>query len=669
MIERLLNNRYLIEKKIGSGGMALVFQGRDNLLERKIAIKLLRPQFTSDANFTRKFTQEARAVASLNHPHIVSVFDIGVDNDNHYLVMEYIEGENLKEVINKGALLPQAFIVRVLKEICEALATAHKNDIIHCDIKPHNILITKENGIKVADFGIARAVSSVTTTYTSSILGTAQYISPEQAKGDRVTSASDLYSLGVVAYEMATNQLPFAGESPISIALKHIREQVISPAAHRRGLNKKLEKIIMKALAKDTKQRYKTSEEMLKDLEQVEKELSLTTDSEQNNDSATTKIIDHRELSQKQNAQQKTILGQQALKVKKALTAAIPRLKPEKESAPPSAKNKSGRQVKPQKSSTTFFQNNKYYLLSLLILVFALVGGWTFYKLYMDVPIVRVPDVVASSYVQAQQLLKGVGLDYTIEGDQYHSQIPMGHIIEQYPRAEVEVRNNRVVNLIVSRGPVWNEIPDLIGITLREAEIFLESLELEIGKVEYEANDEIPRNLIFKQSPEAGERTDQLKAIDIVISEGRAMFALTVPNLTGLSQEEAENSLLERGLSLGDILEEKSYRFLEGQIMEQKPPAGAEVNTGQKVDLVISSGIYNPEGAPIYQPGIRVPVPYGAASQEVMIVIEDLNGRTILYEGNHQGGDLIFQRANTVGATVIEIYINGNLKQEERIGF
>src|SRR6056297_744328 len=261
MIGKVLNDRYKIIKKLGKGGMAIVYEAEDLILDRKVAIKMLRSEHVSDKSFIKKFHHEAKAVARLSHSNIVSIFDIGQDEELHYLVMEDIVGENLKDIIEKKGQLALTEALDITNQILSALRTAHNNDIIHCDIKPHNILITPDKKVKVTDFGIAKAVSA-TTTMTDTIMGSANYFSPEQAKGGEIMAHSDLYSVGVVLYEMVTGEVPFKADSPISVALKHINEKPIKPTEINANINDKLENLIMKALSKDPEKRFSNAEEM-----------------------------------------------------------------------------------------------------------------------------------------------------------------------------------------------------------------------------------------------------------------------------------------------------------------------------------------------------------------------------------------------------------------------
>ncbi|WP_317851976.1 protein kinase domain-containing protein [Paraclostridium sp. AKS73] len=296
MGETVLGNRYEIIKKIGDGGMAFVYEARDKLLNRTVAIKVLRPEFVDDEEFLTKFKREAEAVASLSHPNIVNVYDVGEDGKVHYIVMELIEGQNLKDIIKNEGTLDEYTALDIAKQIAKALGAAHRKGIIHRDIKPHNILISNEGRIvKVADFGIAKAVSSSTITSTGSVIGSVHYFSPEQAKGKFVSNTTDLYSLGIVLYEMIIGRVPFTGESPISIALQHINEEIEFTQEEKVAIPQSVRNIIKKLTSKSSDDRYQGADELIEDIEYIEKNIDL--DFIKEYDNYATQKIDEAELN------------------------------------------------------------------------------------------------------------------------------------------------------------------------------------------------------------------------------------------------------------------------------------------------------------------------------------------------------------------------------------
>ena len=296
MGETVLGNRYEIIRKIGDGGMAFVYEAKDRLLNRTVAVKVLRPEFVDDEEFLGKFKREAEAVASLSHPNIVNVYDVGEDGKVHYIVMEFVDGQNLKDIIKNEGTLDEYTALDITKQIAKALGAAHKKGIIHRDIKPHNILISNEGRlVKVADFGIAKAVSSSTMTSTGSIIGSVHYFSPEQAKGKYVGNTTDLYSLGIVLYEMIIGRVPFRGDSPISIALQHINDEIEFTQEEKVAIPQSVRTIIKKLTSKSSDDRYQSAEELIEDIEYIEKNIDL--DFIKEYDNYATKKIDESEIT------------------------------------------------------------------------------------------------------------------------------------------------------------------------------------------------------------------------------------------------------------------------------------------------------------------------------------------------------------------------------------
>ncbi len=268
MIGKVLGNRYEIIEKIGGGGMALVYKAKCRLLNRFVAVKVLRAEFTEDEEFVKKFKRESQAAASLSHPNIVGIYDVGMEDNVYYIVMEYIKGQTLKDLIKKKGALGVDFATNIAIQISSALEHAHKNHIVHRDIKSHNIMIREDNSVKVTDFGIARAISSSTITNTGNVIGSVHYFSPEQARGGYTDEKSDIYSLGIVMYEMMTGRLPFEGETPIAVALKHIQEEALKPTSINTRIPKSMEDIIQKCIEKDVNNRYSSMSEIIADLRQ-----------------------------------------------------------------------------------------------------------------------------------------------------------------------------------------------------------------------------------------------------------------------------------------------------------------------------------------------------------------------------------------------------------------
>ncbi|MEJ6950880.1 Stk1 family PASTA domain-containing Ser/Thr kinase [Natronospora cellulosivora (SeqCode)] len=639
MIGKVLNERYEILKELGKGGMAIVFEAQDLLLDRKVALKMLRHEYLNDKDFVKRFRHEAKAVARLAHPNIINIFDIGQKGEYQYLVMEYIEGRTLKDIIRKEGKIDFTEALDIAKQICSALLVAHENNIIHCDIKPHNILLTKDKQVKVTDFGIARAISSATMTMTDTVMGSAHYFSPEQARGGEIKAHSDLYSLGIVLYEMLTGEVPFKGDSPISVALKHIQEQAKKPSLLNPEIPEQLEKLVMRAIAKRPSERFRDAQDMKNKIEKI-----------QNN-----------------------IINYKFADIAEGDTRVIKKSDLKKEYYT----NNNNREDRENERQYLTYREEKKQIPLWIKLIFSVIilgliisaGVFIFYRAIMDVPVVRVPDIVGMDIDQASDETAIVGLQLDIQEERvYHPDIPEGHIISQFPTAGERVRQTRRIQVTISQGPAILTAPDLRFSTQREATVILNNMQLELGEVKEEYSNSVALGRIISQDPEAGEEISPETEINIVLSIGPHPNMVKMPNILGLDREEAFDILENNNLEPGEIIEEETQRFLDNQIAEQAYPPGDEIPEGSSVDLTISSGLINRERSDVHSNVLmRYNVPPGPLSQRVDIVIIDDNGRDTIYSETHRPGDLIAVRFNSVGTTDYEIYINGDLKHDDRL--
>lgn len=638
MIGKVLNKRYKLEGTLGEGGMALVYKAKDLILDRWVAIKILRPQLMSDKEFLNRFHREAKAVARLSHPNVVNIYDIGQDGDIYYLVMEILHGEDLKTKIKKtGGLSPEEAL-KIAIEICEALVVAHKNNIVHCDIKPHNIIITPENGVKVTDFGIARAMNSATLAHTETVIGTAHYFSPEQARGGTITASSDLYSLGVVLYEMLTGQVPFRGDSPISVALKHINEEILPPSQLNDKLPKRIDKLIMKSVAKEPANRFANASEMLAAL----KSLARTFPKYQDDD------IQHTYFDEDE-------------------TQVLPKIRDHQLTKPESQENIRSRSH--QKKKSVYSRIIKIFLVIILLLgAFAAFSLWALNQ-YTKVPITEVPDFVGLSEQDAKGLAREKGLRLTISDIEISSpDIPEGHVVTQDIEAGKEVKRNRVVTLTLSKGATMTVVPDLIGKDMRQIEIALHEADLVVGEVKYQFTSKIPKDQLITQNPPANKQAKSGSTVDLVLSKGPEPISGTIPNLIGLTREEAERRITETNFTIGNIIEVETTRYLQGYVADQNPPAGTQIMEGTVINLTVSSGLFNPKGLEIQSLQVSIHVSERTYNQQIQIVVTDDNGREIVYEQVHHPDDYISKVVYTVGPAIIQVYNNGELIREERLG-
>ena len=565
MIQRILARRYELQELIGGGGMADVYKAQDKLLDRAVAVKILHQQYANDAEFVEKFRREATAAAKLAHPNIVNIYDVGEDGGSQYIVMEYVSGPTLKEVIQQKGCLEPIEAVRIAKEIASALESAHRNNLVHCDIKPHNILVMPDGHIKVTDFGIARAVSASTMTYSGSVMGSVHYFSPEQAKGTVITTKSDVYSLGVVLYEMLTGQLPFNGETSVSIALKHLQEEPVPIRQLNPSIPPVLEAIVQKAMSKDPADRP-SSTELYADLNQAK---AMLTDRG---------------------------ASQEAVSNDPFATRMIPRITPEmmaeQRSERPANKPIGSRedyqpQYPPQEEKSIFKSKSFIAVLVGILLMGFFVGSFLSFGKFWSSAEINVPDVVGKSSVVAQQILEDKNLRVKIV-EANDDSVPAGQVVSQYPEAGAKVKEQRLVTITVSKGGQELTMPDLKSMSRSNAEEKLKKMGLKLGAV-FEENSKEPAGTVINQDPRSGSKITKGQTVDITVSLGEKKKEITVQNYTGLSVDSAKSNLEANGLSLGGISEEASTRP-KGTVIGQSPSAGSTTTEGGSVSLIISSG-------------------------------------------------------------------------------
>lgn len=510
MGETVLGNRYEIIKKIGDGGMAFVYEARDRLLNRTVAIKVLRPEFVDDQEFLTKFKREAEAVASLSHPNIVNVYDVGEDGKVHYIVMELIEGQNLKDIIKNEGTLDEYTALDITKQIARALGAAHKKGIIHRDIKPHNILISNEGRIvKVADFGIAKAVSSSTMTSTGSVIGSVHYFSPEQAKGKFVGNTTDLYSLGIVLYEMIIGRVPFRGDSPISIALQHINDEIEFTQEEKVAIPQSVRNIIKKLTSKSSADRYQGADELIEDIEYIEKNIDL--DFIKEYDNYATQKIDENELNK-------------AIKMGNT----NPRidyneedLEEEDEKTPPIKSSKRKKNKKEDNPKSKKRWKIAAVVLSIILIIQVLVVGKIASSMFgkNKTEEGKAPDFINMELSEAQKVAGDMGINISVRIEEYSSKVSKNHIIDQAPKAGTQINPGDTISVVVSKGEKQTSIPNLVGLTLGEAQSIISENKLSLGTVNYEYNDSHEKDVVLHQSPSSGSIQAGDK-VNLVVSNG-----------------------------------------------------------------------------------------------------------------------------------------------------
>ena len=637
MIGKVLGDRYEIIERIGGGGMALVYKAKCRLLNRFVAVKILRPEFIEDEEFVKKFKAESQSAASLSHPNIVSIYDVGMEDDIYYIVMEYIKGQTLKELIkSKGALSPE-FAIDIALQIAYALEHAHKNHIVHRDIKSHNIMLKEDRTIKVMDFGIARAVSSCTITNTGNIIGSVHYFSPEQARGGYIDEKSDIYSLGVVIYELVTGQLPFEGDTPISVALKHIQEEAINPRVINSKISKSLEDIIIKSMNKNIAQRYGSVSEIISDLKQ-----SL--------------IMPNGDF----------------VKIKQVCGEETKKIKPIKDTDVTNSGNGENEKENPTENSKEVSKsesqrNRKITVLAILSgLVLALVvfGGYIGIKSVFNVKVVKVPNIIGWKEEDARAELKSLGLIMDVAERVHNKDVPEGQIISQDPLPD---QGNKVTNpvvVFVSKGGRKVVVPSIVGKNYDEVDIILESKGLEEGDVTQEYS-HYPSGVVIRQLISAGVSVDEGTRIDYVISGGPEKFFMT--DFVGTDIEEVKSQLIVLDLILGSIDEEYSEKYPKGAVIEQSIKANSEVSKKSVVNFIISKGV---EEKPSNKTYLNVDLPKNLDSMVVTIFKVEGDKSSLIYEGTHSSTDSPLKvEVSGKGKVVFEVYINNSFNDSVTYNF
>ena len=632
----LLDNRYRIVDKIGVGGMADVYLGEDTLLGRQVAIKVLHANFANDDEFVTRFKREAQAAGKLNHPNIVNMYDVGFDQNLHYIVMEYVDGETLKKYITRHGRLSIDEAVKFTIAIAEGLEHAHTMGIVHCDIKPHNVIITNTGRVKVTDFGIARAINATNTVmYTNSILGSAHYLSPEQASGKPVDGNTDIYSLGVVLYEMLTGRVPFEGETPIAVALKHVREKVEPPTRYNPSIPPLLEAVVMKALSKNPADRFDSISDMISDLRLSQGFTMGKTQRHEPYDFATQMIpaVDPETLEDLSTIQEER---KEEGKKKSMLSkiASIPQ---------------------------------KYIVLgAAVIFLVAFLGAFLSYGNFWSNTTVDVPNVVGKQVSVAKNILEDKHLRVSTS-EVTNPDVPAGQVISQTPGAGEKVKEQRTIHLVVSKGVGDITVPDLTDLTVDQARQRLKDLGLVVGKITQQSVDGKKDGVIIAQSPSGDSKVSKGTTIDLVVNKAKAK-KVKVPNLVGMTLKDARDTLSNIQLGVNQVsgsVEEKSV------VIEQSIKAGDEIDEGSTLNLTTEfkddkkkSDKKDGNSGNKTTGTIDVTVPAGSKNQELKIVVKDDEGSAVIYDDTNKPGDRIVRKVSGVGNVRIEVYLNGALVQE-----
>ena len=550
MASRVLSGRYELLEKIGDGGMAVVYKGKDKLLNRFIAVKILRPEFTKDATFVENFKRESQAAAGLSHPNIVGVYDVGREGNINYIVMELIEGDTLNKIIEREAPMDYRKVIDISKQVASALRIAHKNKIIHRDVKPHNIMITNDGVVKLADFGIARAVNDATLSTGSKIVGSVHYFSPEQARGNYVDERSDIYSLGIVMYEMLTGKVPFDGDNPVTVALKHINEEIVPPIELEPGIPPALNRCVMKATSKFQTNRYANADELIEDLDNISFVTNVAgpglfenTDIEEKRkkrkqeiEKDIEEVVEARELERKRK-KRKTI----------AITAAI------------------------------------------LIILTACAGGYAAWKMGTFSPTKAAPDLLDCTLDEAMARAQEQGFKVKQGKDVYSSEYAEGRVCIQDPEPGTEIPKESTITINLSKGTKDGLVPSVLGMQKDDVEAYLQSYGYELGNVKTITSPE-EEGKVLEQSPVAGSTLDKESTVDIVVSDGKGVEKGTVPSVTRMSLDDAKKAINAAGFEVGNISYDWNESIGKGYVTWQQWTAGYTLEKGTAIDLEVSSG-------------------------------------------------------------------------------
>ena len=569
MIGRVFNNRYQITERIGIGGMAEVYRAQDNVLGRLVAVKVMLPQYAADPNFTQRFKQEAAAAANLQSPYIVNVYDWGQDEGTYYIVMEFVRGSDLKTAIIERGAINQRKVAEIGSQVCQALSVAHGLDIIHRDIKPQNIMVQPDGNVKVMDFGIARAKNSV-MTQTSSVLGTAHYISPEQAQGKDLTATSDIYSLGIVLYESATGRLPFDGPDAVSVAMKQVNDLPVPPREINPDIDPSLEAIIMKAIAKNPADRFATAKDM---------RLAL-------NDYLAGRPVN---LGEGFTSAETVVMGGVVPPVGVADgTAVMPAMGGVSPASPTAA------QRSYNANNTSGKKNNKKTIAIVIgiIAALAVVGGIAFALMSgsgNDKDKVAVPSVVGQTVDQATTAIEEAGFELGKVEESFDDKVESGKVISQDPKGDSKQAKGTKINLTVSKGVQEITVPDLTGMTSDQAQKALTASGLKYAKGAAEYSDTVEKDHVARQDVAAGENVAKDTVVTYYLSLGSE--GIEVPNVVGMSRGNAVTTLNNAGL----IVDTDNYTYEasdqpEGTVLSQTPAAGSKLKKDGLVALTLSKG-------------------------------------------------------------------------------
>ena len=621
-----LKGRYLLGEVIGKGGMAVVYKAYDFRTGRTVAVKVLRDQYSQDAEFVRRFQQEAEAASAITHENLIDIYDVGEQNGTRFIVMEYVDGMTLKSLIKEHGALDNYSAITIARQICTALQVAHDARIIHRDIKPQNILLDRKGIAVLADFGIAKTSDTQTITGDgeSGVLGSVHYFSPEQARGEGANACSDLYSLGVVLYEMVTAELPFQGDTAVAIALHHMNTEPTPPIERNPRVTPALNEIILKAIRKKPEDRYQSAREFYDDLS-----LALV----------------YPEGGFIRDAKKKDAEGKDGTE------------QPKKEN------DRSGKKKAKLVNAKKHIRSLKWALMGLCTAMILLLCA-TAFVLTGGTRRLSVPEVVNTNLDAATARLESMGLSLEVAEKVYDDNTLPGTIVEQKPQQGTQVKNGETVSVVVCLGPESAAVPDLDGMTQEEAANALAPLGLHVGVVTHRQDSDAPRGTVIEQYPEQGEVLENGGTVDLTLSDQPLMR--DVPNVLGKTLEETRQRLKEYDLQLGDVHYEYATGYDVGEVFRQSPESGTQLRQGDSVNVWV---VENIEMATCeYQLTVNVK----KDDSQVSIFVEEGSLYKEIFNWNCDRGTLDIQvtlENETAGDKTLIIMVNDEEVKRETVTF
>ncbi len=634
---KIIGNRYEVLEKIGIGGMATVYKAKDNILKRNVAVKVLRDEFTTDEEFIKRFNTEAQAAASLTHPNIVSIYDVGHEDNLYFIVMELIQGKTLKQIITEDGVLPWKWSINIAIQIASALEIAHKNNIVHRDIKPHNIIITEDGVAKVTDFGIAKAVSNSTITAFGTTIGSVHYFSPEHARGGYTDAKSDIYSLGVVMYEMMTGRVPFDADTPVSIALKHMQEKPVEPIKLNPSIPYAVNKIIMKAMQKEVALRYSSATEMLKDLNAALK-----------------------------NPDGNTVMPDQ--NIENSYTQRIPTIQ-------------GGEKMnqKERKVNAFFKKHKKAIMIAIIVLIVILIPVIGFYGTQAILNVgrakdVKLPNLVGKTIEEAEQELNKSKLKIE-KKEEFNSEIEAGKIKSQNPPfiENYTVKENSTVEVVVSKGTEMTKVPKIIGMEYEEAEEEIKKYNLQAEKID-KVSKTVEKGIVIEQEPAENTEIKAGEKVKIYVSCGNGLKQIVTQYVIGKTEKDAKELLTKDGLEV-EVVNEEDTTKENGIVLKQSIEAGKTVDEGTKIIITVNKIAEIKTGKidinlKSITGGIKLDAEGNEINPEATVTVKVTSAgkeETVYNEKHRKDTSTIIFDVKGVGTITIKVYVDDVLKRQTQM--